>query len=43
MAARGALQDLRLFQFAVDNGLTVLSLQRDEQRLEEVFQELTKT
>ncbi|MFH1297674.1 MAG: gliding motility-associated ABC transporter ATP-binding subunit GldA [Bacteroidota bacterium] len=32
-----------VFKFAVDNGLTVLSLQRDEQRLEEVFQELTKT
>ncbi|MBC8314427.1 MAG: gliding motility-associated ABC transporter ATP-binding subunit GldA [Bacteroidales bacterium] len=32
-----------VFQFAVDNGLTVLSLQRDEQKLEEVFQELTKT
>jgi len=32
-----------LFKFAVDNGLTVLSLQREEQRLEEIFQELTKT
>ena len=32
-----------IFQFAVDNGLTVLSLQRDEQKLEKVFQELTKT
>ena len=32
-----------IFQFAVDNGLTVLSLQRDEQKLEEVFQELTKS
>ncbi|MBL7139246.1 MAG: gliding motility-associated ABC transporter ATP-binding subunit GldA [Bacteroidales bacterium] len=32
-----------VFKFAVDNGLTVLSLQRDEHRLEEVFQELTRT
>jgi len=32
-----------VFQFAVANGLTVLSLQRDEQKLEKVFQELTKT
>ncbi|NQV02427.1 MAG: ATP-binding cassette domain-containing protein, partial [Bacteroidia bacterium] len=32
-----------VFKFAVDNGLTVLSLQRDEHRMEEVFQELTRT
>jgi ABC-2 type transport system ATP-binding protein len=32
-----------LFRFAVENGLTVLSLQQDEHRLEEVFQELTRT
>jgi len=32
-----------VFKFAVETGLTVLSLQRDEQRLEEVFQELTRT
>lgn len=32
-----------IFNFAVETGLTVLSLQRDEQRLEEVFQELTRT
>jgi ABC-2 type transport system ATP-binding protein len=32
-----------VFKFAVDNDLTVLSLQREEHRLEEVFQELTKT
>lgn len=31
-----------VFQFAVAKGLTILSLQREEQRLEEVFQELTK-
>jgi ABC-2 type transport system ATP-binding protein len=31
-----------IFRFAVDNGLTVLSLHREEQKLEEVFQELTK-
>ncbi|MCX6280049.1 MAG: hypothetical protein NT004_18450, partial [Bacteroidetes bacterium] len=31
-----------VFQFAVDNKLTVLSLQREEQKLEEVFQELTR-
>ena len=32
-----------LFRFAVGKGLTVLSLHREEQKLEEVFQELTKT
>ncbi|MFH1159772.1 MAG: hypothetical protein V1733_02350, partial [bacterium] len=32
-----------VFKFAVDNGLTVLSLHREEQKLEEVFQELTRT
>jgi len=31
-----------VFKFAVDKGLTVLSLQKEEQKLEEVFQELTK-
>ncbi|MCK9424171.1 MAG: ATP-binding cassette domain-containing protein [Bacteroidales bacterium] len=31
-----------VFQFAVSNKLTVLSLTREEQKLEEVFQELTK-
>lgn len=31
-----------VFKFAVDNQLTVLSLQQEEQKLEEVFQELTK-
>jgi ABC-2 type transport system ATP-binding protein len=31
-----------VFQFAVENKLTVLSLQREEQKLEEVFQELTR-
>jgi ABC-2 type transport system ATP-binding protein len=31
-----------IFQFAVSNGLTVLSMHREEQKLEEVFQELTK-
>ena len=31
-----------IFQFAVDQKLTVLSLHREEQKLEEVFQELTK-
>ncbi|MEI6684142.1 MAG: gliding motility-associated ABC transporter ATP-binding subunit GldA [Bacteroidota bacterium] len=31
-----------IFQFAVDHKLTVLSLHREEQKLEEVFQELTK-
>ena len=36
--------DLRpaVFQFAVDHKLAVLSLHREEQKLEEVFQELTK-
>jgi ABC-2 type transport system ATP-binding protein len=32
-----------IFRFAVDNGLTVLSLHREEQKLEEVFQELTRS
>lgn len=31
-----------VFSFAVTNGLTVLSMQREEQRLEEVFRELTR-
>jgi len=31
-----------VFNFAVSNQLTVLSLQREEQKLEEVFQELTR-
>ncbi|MEI7490502.1 MAG: gliding motility-associated ABC transporter ATP-binding subunit GldA [Bacteroidota bacterium] len=31
-----------IFRFAVDKGLTVLSMQKEEQKLEEVFQELTK-
>ncbi|MDP1623690.1 MAG: ATP-binding cassette domain-containing protein [Bacteroidales bacterium] len=31
-----------VFQFSVDNKLTVLSLHREEQKLEEVFQELTR-
>jgi ABC-2 type transport system ATP-binding protein len=31
-----------VFQFAVENKLTVLSLQQEEQKLEEVFQELTR-
>jgi len=37
-------EDIRaaVFNFAVDQGLTVLSLHRDDLKLEEVFQELTK-
>lgn len=37
-------QDIRgdVFKFAVDNHLTVLSLQLEDQKLEEVFQALTK-
>ncbi|MCK9203876.1 MAG: ATP-binding cassette domain-containing protein [Bacteroidales bacterium] len=37
-------RDIRaaVFRFAVENKLTVLSLTREEQKLEEVFQELTK-
>ena len=31
-----------VFKFAVNNQLTVLSMVREEQKLEEVFQELTK-
>jgi ABC-2 type transport system ATP-binding protein len=41
--ASGA-EDIRpnIFNFAVENGLTVLSLHREEQKLEGVFQELTR-
>jgi len=37
-------KDIRadVFQFAVDHHLTVLSLHREEQKMEDVFQELTK-
>lgn len=37
-------KDIRqnIFQFAVDSGLAVLSMQKKEKSLEEVFQELTK-
>ena len=37
-------QDFRpaIFQFAVENGLAVLTLQKEEQSLEETFQKLTK-
>jgi gliding motility-associated transport system ATP-binding protein len=37
-------KDIRpdLFQYAVQNGLTVLTLQKEEQRLEDVFKHLTK-
>jgi ABC-2 type transport system ATP-binding protein len=37
-------EDIRqhIFKFAVDNGLAVLSMQKKEKSLEEVFQELTK-
>jgi ABC-2 type transport system ATP-binding protein len=37
-------EDIRpnIFNFAVEQGLTVLSLHREEQKLEEVFQELTR-
>jgi ABC-2 type transport system ATP-binding protein len=39
-----AATDIRadVFNFAVSNQLTVLSLQKEEQKLEEVFQELTR-
>ncbi|PLX02863.1 MAG: gliding motility-associated ABC transporter ATP-binding subunit GldA [Marinilabiliales bacterium] len=39
--SEGDLREL-VFKFAVKNDLTVLSMQRKEKRLEEVFQELTK-
>jgi ABC-2 type transport system ATP-binding protein len=37
-------RDIRpdVFRFAVDNGLTIISMNREEQKLEEVFQELTR-
>jgi ABC-2 type transport system ATP-binding protein len=37
-------QDIRpdLFRFAVDNGLSILEMQREERKLEDVFKELTK-
>jgi ABC-2 type transport system ATP-binding protein len=31
-----------LFKFAVDNGLSILEMQREEKKLEDVFKELTK-
>ncbi len=31
-----------LFKFAVDNGLSILEMQREERKLEDVFKELTK-
>ncbi len=42
--AGNSQQDIRqhIFKFAVDNGLAVLSMQKKEKSLEEVFQELTK-
>lgn len=40
----GADKDLRqeIFRFAVENKIAVLSMQREQQRLEKVFQKLTK-
>ena len=37
-------EDIRpeIFRYAVQNGLTVLTMNKDEQRLEDVFKELTK-
>jgi ABC-2 type transport system ATP-binding protein len=37
-------KDIRadLFKFAVDNGLSILEMQREERKLEDVFKELTK-
>lgn len=37
-------KDIRgdIFQFAVKNGMTVLALQKEEQKLEDVFKQLTK-
>lgn len=37
-------KDIRsdIFQFAVKNGMTVLTLQKEEQKLEDVFKQLTK-
>jgi len=32
----------KIFQFAVDNGLTVISMQKKEQSLEDIFQKVTK-
>ena len=42
--AGSSLEDIRqnIFKFAVDSGLAVLSMQKKEKSLEEVFQELTK-
>jgi ABC-2 type transport system ATP-binding protein len=44
LAETDPASDLRplLFNFAVSEGLTILSMQRKEKRLEEVFQELTR-
>ena len=42
--AHDAAIDIRpvVFQFAVENGLQVLGMQKSERGLEEVFKELTK-
>jgi ABC-2 type transport system ATP-binding protein len=42
--AGSSTEDIRqhIFKFAVESGLTVLSMQKKEKSLEEVFQELTK-
>ena len=44
LLAHGSVVDIRpaVFQFAVDNGLKVLAMQKTERGLEEVFKELTK-
>ena len=38
-------EDIRthIFQFAVENKLTILEIKQEEQKLEEIFQELTKS
>ncbi len=40
-ASEGADIRAALFRYAVEKGLTILSMQKQEQRLEEVFQQLT--
>ena len=44
LIASSGKEDIRpeIFRFAVENHLTVLTMQKEEQRLEDVFKELTK-
>jgi ABC-type multidrug transport system ATPase subunit len=44
LLSNNAAKDFRenIFKYAVETGISVLSMQQQQKRLEEVFQELTK-